>query len=173
MHKASILLAIGGDTGNTVPKHNVTPAEVAVLRHIHGDDAVTDIKPTGDLKRTNREERQRLAEVYGRRDDKGRHVAPAVDALFPGAATRVFETFDELDLPEELYKAATRVKHTAQPEPAVEEEVPAADETVDETVDEPVAETGDATEEPGGETEDGIGEINDGNGGNDGESLFE
>jgi hypothetical protein len=110
MEQANILLALGGDKGNTVPKQGVTAAEVAVLRLIHGDEAVTDIEPTGEDKRTHRQEIGRLTELYGRLQPNGRRSAPAVDALFPGAAARVFETFEELDLPEEFYKTETRVK---------------------------------------------------------------
>lgn len=109
MQTANILLALAGDTGNTVPKHGVTAAEVAVLRIIHGDDSVSDIEVIGvaldDGKpRTHRAERARLSELYGRQIE-GRWSSPAVEALFPGAAARVFETFDEMELPEELFKA--------------------------------------------------------------------
>lgn len=150
MQTATILLALGGHKGNTLPKHDVTPAEVAVLRLIHGSDAVTDIAPTGTVKRTHREERQRLVETYGRRVDGNRHAAPAIDALFPGVASRVFENFDELDLPEEFFKAASRV-------------------TADGTGTRPVTEAAvaeqpapEAAEETGEEPDDGIGEMNDG-----------
>ncbi|CDZ55099.1 hypothetical protein [Neorhizobium galegae] len=110
MQIANIMLALGGDSGNTVPKYGVTAAEVAVLRLIHGDEAVTSIEPTGEDKRGHRQEIGRLTELYGRLQPNGRRSAPAVDALFPGAAARVFETFEELDLPEEFYKTETRVK---------------------------------------------------------------
>lgn len=107
METANILLAIGGDKGNCVPKYGVTAAEVAVLRFLHGEDAVFDIEVIGQVQRTHRQEIARLAEIYGRQDGD-RRVSPAVDALFPGAAARVFETFEELEIPEELYKAETR-----------------------------------------------------------------
>lgn len=126
METANILLALSGDTGNTVPKHGVTAAEVAVLRVIHGEDSVSDIEIIGTAEddgkaRTHRAERARLSERYGRQNE-GRWSSPAVEMLFPGAAARVFETFDELDLPEELFKAerptrATRVSRAAE-EPA-------------------------------------------------------
>lgn len=104
MQTASIMLALAGDGGNTVPKYYVTPAEVAVLQHIHGSDAVSEIAIAGDVKRSNREERTRLLEKYGRNED-GRWQSPAVDALFPGVAARVFETFREMELPRELFAA--------------------------------------------------------------------
>lgn len=125
MQTANILLALGGDPGNSVPKYGVTPAEIAVLRLIHGDESVTEVEPTGTIERKSREERSRLAELYGRQVD-GRFVSPHVDALFPGVAARVFEDLDELDLPEEFYKAETRVTAKSKPkkqaEPAPEPE---------------------------------------------------
>lgn len=108
MEKGNALVALGGDSGNTVPKYDVTPAEIAVLRVIHGDDAVFDIEKTGTIDRTNRQELARLTEVYGQRQPNGNSAAPAVSALFPGAAARVFESFDELELDESLFKPIRR-----------------------------------------------------------------
>lgn len=118
MQIANILLALGGDSGNVVPKYKVTPAEVAVLRLIHGDEAVTDIEPLSadaidedsGRPRTHRQEITRLSHVYGKVQPNGRRAAPAVAQLFPGAAARVFESFDELDLPDVFFKATGRVK---------------------------------------------------------------
>lgn len=112
MQTATVLLALGGDTGNTVSKYGVTPAEAAVLQMIHGSDAVFDIAPGEDVTRTNREELARLRFTYGK--PEGSNERSAVDVLFPGAAARVFESFDELDLDESFYKAEKRVK----PKPA-------------------------------------------------------
>lgn len=99
MQTANIMLRLGGDAGNTVPKYGVTASEIAVLRVIHGDDAVVDIDPLGEaaVKLSHRAEIQRLGETYGRMID-GSFVAPAVSSLFPGAAARCFETIKELDL---------------------------------------------------------------------------
>lgn len=109
MQTANILLMLGGDRDNQIPKYGVTPSEVAVLRLIHGDESVTDIEPTGELKRSSKEERQRLTDIYSRVQPNGVRKAVEVDALFPGAAARVFETFDELDIDESMFKAETRV----------------------------------------------------------------
>lgn len=109
MQIATITLMLGGDAGNTVQKFDVTPSEIAVLRVIHGDDAVTEIFPTGDVTRTNRAERQRLMERYGRNQPNGQFSAPAIDMLFPGVAARMFDTLDELELDESFFKADTRV----------------------------------------------------------------
>lgn len=185
MEKGNALVALGGDSGNTVPKYDVTPAEVAVLRVIHGDDAVFDIEKTGKIDRTNRQELSRLTEVYGQRQPNGNSAAPAVSALFPGAAARVFESFDELELDESLFKPVRRdtPKAKATQEPAQDGldamsvkqlEALAAERGVDLTGKRKKAEIIEALEaadvkEPsqGGnddEDDDGIGEMNDAGG---------
>lgn len=123
METANILLDVGSDGTSILVKSNVTPAEVAVLRVIHGSDAVTEIEvlpgeamtPDGK-KRTHRQEIARLMEVYGKPTPEGGREAPAVSRLFPGAAARVFEAFEELELDESQFKAATR-STAARPEP--------------------------------------------------------
>jgi len=122
MQTASVLVAVGGDRGNSVPKDNVTPAEVAVLRAVHGDDAVFDIVPGKDIERGNRQELERLVYIYGSSKLLGTDTR-AVPTLFPGAGARVFTDFEELDLSDEYYKAETRAtpkksaaKSKAEPE---------------------------------------------------------
>lgn len=114
MQSANILLSLGGDSGNQVPKYDVTAAEIAVLRAIHGEDAVTDIQPVPDkvanqdtVKRGQRAELARLRAIYGRATDGENNVV--LDMLFPGAAARVFETIDELDLDPSFFAAKDRV----------------------------------------------------------------
>lgn len=171
METANILLALAGDTGNTVPKHGVTAAEVAVLRVIHGDDAISEIEIIGEAEddgkpRTHRAERARLSERYGRQNE-GRWASPAVDALFPGAAARVFETFDELDLPEEMFKAerptrASRVSRKAE-EPVVEKpaEKPAKGKKGAKAKAEEPAPESEATSDTEADEDDGIGDMPD------------
>lgn len=107
MQTANILLALGGDSGNQVPKYGVTAAEIAVLRAIHGEDAVTNVLPVGTVSMTNRAELARLRARYGAaQDGEGNKV---VETLFPGVAARVMEDLEELDLPAELFAAKERV----------------------------------------------------------------
>lgn len=115
MELANVMLNIGSDGSAIISKEKVTPAEVAVLRVIHGDDAVTDIEILDEdavnefgKPRTHRQEIARLNEIYGRNLPEGGRAAPAVDRLFPGAAARVFESFEELELDESLFKATER-----------------------------------------------------------------
>lgn len=139
MQIANVLLSLGGDHGNQIMKHAVTAAEIAVLRAIHGDDAVQEVEPTGDVTRTHRAERERLLNTYGaaKSDDQ----KPIVESMFPGIAARVFEKLHELELPDSFFKATGRLKAPAAAAPvgevAAEPEAPEApthDAEVDETV---------------------------------------
>lgn len=111
MQRANCLVSLGGDHGNTVPKNLCTAAEIAVLREIHGDDAVNEIEPVDDIKRSNRDERGRLVAIYG--SAKYPDQKPIVETMFPGVAARVFETLGELDLDESFFKATGRLTAAA------------------------------------------------------------
>lgn len=123
MQTANALLALAGDKRTTVPKYGVTAAEVAVLRFLHGEDAVFDIEIVGEVTRTHRQEIGRLSRRYGRQEGE-RRLSPAVEALYPGVAARVFESFEELEIPDEFYKAIERKtakSAPAAPKPPIEE----------------------------------------------------
>ena len=127
MQLANITLALGGDRGQTIQKFGVTPAEVAVLREIHGEASVFDVQPLDeDAERSNREERTRLLEIYGK--PPGSRELSAVEVLFPGAAARVFENFDELELDESFYKATDRARPKKAQKPKEREDEPEPDE---------------------------------------------
>ncbi len=113
MQTANVLLALGGQRGNSVPKRGVTTAEIAVLMAIHGVDAVYDITPLDEeVDRSSRDEKARLFEKYPARDDDGRFV---VEAVYPGNAPVVHQDIIDLGLPEELFATTARV--TAKPKP--------------------------------------------------------
>lgn len=122
MQTANVLVNLGGDSGTMVPKI-ATPAEIAVLIAIHGDEACKEIEPLpgeavddNGQPRTNRQELARLRMIYGNaRDGENNRI---IDGLFPGAGARVFETLDELGLPDQFYKAITRAKAPAPAAPA-------------------------------------------------------
>lgn len=71
---------LGDSTQHVVTNKRVTVPEIAILRRLHGESAVTDIrpytengKPVGAL-RTDGEERERLAQRYNGRADTGNLV---------------------------------------------------------------------------------------------------
>lgn len=115
MQFANIMLALGGDRGTTVPKTEVSASEIAVLRLIHGADSVFDVEPVqveGEkAKRTSREEIRLLTGIYGRARVQTEDGAEAsvIAVLFPGAAAQAIKNIDDLDIPEEFFKAKTRV----------------------------------------------------------------
>jgi hypothetical protein len=113
MELANCLLALGGDRNNTVPKYSVTPAEIAVMSAIHGADAVFDIEPLGEeVKRSARDEVERLVGLYTARDEENRLV---VGKVYPGVSPVMHMTLADLGLPEELYKATERQKPKEAP----------------------------------------------------------
>lgn len=95
---ADMIVALGGDINNTVPRYGVTAAECALLQAIHGTDAVTLIKPTGSVKRSNRAEKARLVGIYAPHENS--NGAKVMNQLYPGAAARLFERYNELELAE-------------------------------------------------------------------------
>lgn len=60
----SCKLRLAGAVTNEVFKVDVTAPEIEIFRHLHGDDAVLNIKETGDVKRSSAEERARLKHTY-------------------------------------------------------------------------------------------------------------
>ena len=61
----SCCVAIGGDIRSVVTKPLVSIAEIMVLQHIHGPDAVTMIKPVGTTNDSNEQIRDELGRAYG------------------------------------------------------------------------------------------------------------
>lgn len=132
MQTANIMLALGGDTANTVPKYGVTTAEIAILMAIHSEQAIFDVEPTGSNKVTNRDELVRLMSIYGvARDHENNQV---VKMMYPGAGAYLPQELRELNLAPEQFKALNRVSvEDVQVEDAdVDEETP--DEAVEEAV---------------------------------------
>jgi hypothetical protein len=83
MDIAKCEVRLSGDLANSVPLSNVTPAEVLVLRAIHGEDSVVRIQQTGTDRRPHKDEYERLAQKYSQSktsDDK-----PVFTQIFPSA----------------------------------------------------------------------------------------
>jgi hypothetical protein len=79
MQTAIVEILLNGNIQHTTTRR-VTPAEIVVLRHIHGDDSVVAPLEIESIKRSNTDEVNRLKSVYG--DD-------VFKAVFPGAMPKV------------------------------------------------------------------------------------
>lgn len=60
----SCKLCIGGSLLNQIRKDELTAPEIEVLRVLHGSDAVLEIKETGKVDRSDRQERARIEQLY-------------------------------------------------------------------------------------------------------------
>jgi len=88
MQRCECTVRLGGDITNTVHKVMVSPAEIVILRHIHGgDDAVVDIKPTGMDNMPHANERDRLNYTYGKE---------VVEKVFPGSFAKLPVTLKDI-----------------------------------------------------------------------------
>jgi hypothetical protein len=131
---ANVMVALGGDIGMTVPKFGVTAAEIAVLQTIHGNDAVLAIEPKPVVQRTMRVERARLDKIYSS-DAKRKDGKCPVAAIYPGAAARLFQRIDELQLASSQFKPGLAPEGVDQREEdellAIQEGMLLADGSVD------------------------------------------
>lgn len=114
-------VALGGDSGNTVPKYGITAAEAAVLRAIHGEEGLREIEVTGQAEVSLSDERERLITKYRARDEDGNFI---VERLYPGANARLHETVEQLGVPDEFMKA----DRTPKKKPTKKVAAPAAPE---------------------------------------------
>jgi len=113
MQTATVLIALGGDRNNTVPKQ-VTAAEIPVLMAIHGGDAVFDIEPGDDADVSPHEELDRLSATYRAKNDDNQ---PIVSTVYAGRGAPMPQTLEDLRLPDDLYKATSRAKPSAAEKP--------------------------------------------------------
>ena len=60
----SCKLRLGGSVLNEIRKFDVTVPEIEVLKVLHGSDSVVDIKETGEVARSDREERARIENIF-------------------------------------------------------------------------------------------------------------
>lgn len=116
MQIANCLVALGGDKDNWVPRYGVTAAELVVLRALHGEDAVGDIEPAGEITRGNRDELLRLKAAYGSAKDEDNKAI--VENVFPGSGAILPKTLADLELPEVHFKALSRASAGTAPSKA-------------------------------------------------------
>ena len=155
MQLANVMVKLGGDNNNIVPKAGVTPAEILVLRHIHGPDCVIDIRPAGfDKKRRHEQEYERLSQRYDRAAGSftataGEERKSVMATLFPGALRKLPMTLAEIG-----EGGAPAPKRVVEPDLPPAPEEPDDEITIDPNADD-AAEGGGATDgENGGEAGD-------------------
>lgn len=112
MEVANCMVNIGGDAGNQAQKHAISPAEIAVVRAVHGDESVHDIEPLPAVKRSLQDEFERLLLNYGQ--SKANH--DLIRQMYPRAEFLPLRLTD-LGLDEFFYKATSRMAPTAQAAP--------------------------------------------------------
>lgn len=108
MQECDIMLRLAGSVLHVVPKQKVTPAEILVLRAIHGPDAVQDVTPTKLNRRDRRAEYDRLVAEYAGGSAMAPDAAAAgggpniVAQLFPGANPNIPVTLEDIGLGDAL-----------------------------------------------------------------------
>jgi len=83
MQLLSCHIAVAGDDHNVVVRDHdtaVTYPELLVLRALHGGESVRHVADAGDVERDPADERERLANIYGRE---------IVNHVFPGEHTQL------------------------------------------------------------------------------------
>lgn len=95
MEKANCIVHKDGSLLHQVPKYNVTPAEILVLQHIHGRDAVTRVRRTQTASpgASHDEERDRLRRIY-EVDESTRNI---VDRIFGAYSQKLPTKFSQLE----------------------------------------------------------------------------
>lgn len=118
MQTANLLVDIGGADarGNLVPLYGATPSEIAILKHIHGEDCIHDLEPAGDIDVSNAAERARLRTRFRLNEDKQAWV----DVLFPGINSPLMQELSDLNLDPNCFKAEKRL--TAKSAPSADAE---------------------------------------------------
>jgi hypothetical protein len=91
---------LNDSAGHTVPKTEVTPAEILILQAIHGASAVVNIRPTKQDRRGNAEEWDRLHSAYGRAPDGLMDAGNGtlLAKLFPGAMPKLPVTLKDIGM---------------------------------------------------------------------------
>lgn len=118
MQRANILLSLSGDVGNTIPKFNVTAAEIAVLRALHGPESVSDVERVEDSDVSDRDEIARLKDVYGGALDG--NANRIIDRVYPGVGAKAVTSIGELGLPDTSFKVTSRTSADDKPKKAID-----------------------------------------------------
>ena len=74
---------LAGSLQNEVIRENVTAGEIMLLRRLHGQENVLEIKNTGEVDRTSDEEKERLRHTYIKTVEIGNEEVLFIDQVFP------------------------------------------------------------------------------------------
>ena len=99
MQHCSCIIFLDGDRNSSVHKPDVTVAEIALLRAIHGPDAVDGIKPTFVGKEKPGQELARLRMEYVN-SNVTKEGGSLIDAVYPGRNPSIPRTLAELGAPD-------------------------------------------------------------------------
>lgn len=91
MELAKVEVRLGGSLANTVMRDNVTPAELSILRRLHGDDCIGSIQWQGKKPMKHEDEIDRLRQFYNTENSR-----KLIDQLFPGVTPTLPITFKEV-----------------------------------------------------------------------------
>ena len=84
----------------SVEKTNVSAAEIVILRHIHGDDRVANIRfQNRDKELDFEEEYDRLRNLYPKRIEQAGKMMPLIEALFPRGPASMPDAVAGIKLP--------------------------------------------------------------------------
>lgn len=98
MELAKVEIRLNGSLANTVVRHSVSPAELLVLRELHGDECIAKIEWEGKAPKLHHEVLENMRSFYN--TDSGKK---AIDRLFPGASPQLPSAFKDIgyDITEE------------------------------------------------------------------------
>lgn len=119
MQICNCTVAIGGEAGMTVVKERVSIPELALLRVIHGEDAVRNIEVIADETMSSSEERSRLVSVY-------RSPENVVRDTF-GAAGTLPKTLEDAGISDEFVIFNTALKTQRKAKATAAKEMTAAE----------------------------------------------
>jgi len=120
MQICNCTVAIGGEAGMTVHKERVTVPELAILRIVHGEDAVRNIEVIADEDMDSNEERARLNAIY-------KNPENVVKDAF-GAVGPLPKTLDDAGITDEFVISNSAAKTKRKAKASATEELPIAAE---------------------------------------------
>jgi len=122
MQVCNCTVAIGGEASMTVYKERVNVAEIAILRAVHGEDAIRNIEVIADEKIDSTEERSRLIAMY-------RNPEGIVKDTF-GAVGPLPKTLEEAGISDEFVISNTVAKTAKAKKASATEELKVPEEEI-------------------------------------------